>query len=242
MHLANFNPKGRVMFQDNDPCKDCRQRKCWSDWVKARDDPWNREGCNNIEKSDLFSYLGDPISLASCSQCRPSQTLLSRKTQSDLQKLFLSSIEKKGMSKKWTGNTGTISPNNQKILSGMNCFCGFPFSFIEVAPQAPLDRCNSINWSQSLVSMPCVEAAHKFLDGWRFLIFCVFVKGITVSPVLGLSWGLQDFFFLYPQSSGQHIHYKGQKDCTDSWGPAFSADLKFVSIWLCWRREKSECS
>lgn len=66
MHLANFNPKGRVMFQDNDLCKDWRQKKPWSDWVEARDDPWDRGGYNNIEKSDLFSYLGDPIRLVNC--------------------------------------------------------------------------------------------------------------------------------------------------------------------------------
>lgn len=149
---------------------------------------------------------------------------------------------KKGMLKIWAVNTGTISPNSQKILSGVKCFSRFIFSFIEVASQAPLDRCDSINWSQRLVSMPCVEAAYEYLDGWKLHIFCGFVKGITVLPVLGVSWGSQGFFFLYPQSLGQHIHYKEQKDCTHSWGPAFPSDVKVVSIWLCWRREKSERS
>lgn len=71
--------------------------------------------------------------LHKCSQlqaCRLSQTLLSRKVQSHLQKLFLSSIDKKGMSKIRTANAGTISPYNQKILSGVKCFSEFTFSFI----------------------------------------------------------------------------------------------------------------
>lgn len=88
-----------------------------------------------------------------------------------------------------------INPNNQKRLLGVKCFSGFTFSLLEIASQAPLDGCNSINWSQRLVSMPCDEAAYKYLDGWRLLIFCGFAKGITVLLVLGVSWGLQDFFF-----------------------------------------------
>lgn len=160
--------------------------------------------------------------LHKCSQlqaCRLSQTLLSRKVQSHLQKLFLSSIDKKGMSKIWTANTGTISPYNQKILSGVKYFSEFTFSFIEVPSQAALDRCNSVNGSQRLVSMPCVEAACRYLDGWRPLVFCGFVKAITVLPVFGVSWGLQDFFIfcLYPQSSGQQMHYKEQKALELCW-------------------------
>lgn len=64
--------------------------------------------------------------------CRPNQTLSTRKIQSPLQKLFLPSINKNAMLKIGTVNTGTITPDNQNILSDVKCLFEFIFSFVEV--------------------------------------------------------------------------------------------------------------
>lgn len=155
MHLAIFILKDKVIFQGNDLCQDWRQRKYRSDWAENRGDPWDRGECNDNKKSDLFYTVKWPHISGQLQTRRSSEPLLSRMSQSPLQKLFLSSINKKRMLKTRTTNTGKISPDNQKILSGVESLSEFIFSFMEVPSWASLNRYNSITWSQMPVSILC---------------------------------------------------------------------------------------